>query len=358
MGKRLVLAGYFGRGNLGDDAILLGFTRALGGFGYEYRSLCASPEKLMRDYGINGVLYKDLKAVGEAIKEADALVFPGGSVFQDATSFKSVAYYANLVKMAKKENKKVVMLGQGVGPLTSFLGKRTAVPAFNAADIITVRDRASAAELKNLGVKGIVKVTADTAFLLGQPPANEDQGQFGVAGMKSVGVSARPVPGEKSKQVVTVFAKLLRLLFENGWMPSMIEMDQELDRPLNDLIGKEHGGRVMDLRKMSGPIQLQQRIARMDAVIAMRLHAGILATTVGVPSYMVSYDPKVNAFVNAMGMPAPQDIRNTTAERIFDGFQTMMKDREALVTKIRAKNDEFKRQASESIDVLVSTVGR
>ncbi len=358
MGKRLVLAGYFGRGNMGDDAILLGFTRGTKSHQYEYRSICGSPEKLMRDYGIQGVPYNQLKMVAEAIKDSDALVFPGGSVFQDVTSFKSIAYYANLVKMAKTEKKKVVMLGQGVGPLTSFLGKRSAVSAFNAADMITVRDKASAAELKALGVRGTFKVTADTAFLLGSPPNLEDQSQFGVAGMRSVGVSARPIPGDKSKQVVTVFAKLLRLLFENGWMPSMMELDQEMDRPLIDLVGKEHGGRVMDIRKLSGPIQLQQRIARMEAVIAMRLHAGILATTVGVPAYMVSYDPKVNAFANAMGMSAPQDIRTTTAERIFEGFQTMIKDKEALVAKIRKQNDEFSILAQENIDALVTTLGR
>ena len=39
MSKRLVLAGYFGCGNLGDDAILQAFARAASDRGYEMRVL-------------------------------------------------------------------------------------------------------------------------------------------------------------------------------------------------------------------------------------------------------------------------------------------------------------------------------
>jgi polysaccharide pyruvyl transferase WcaK-like protein len=89
----------------------------------------------------------------------------------------------------------------------------------------------------------------------------------------------------------------------------------------------------------------------------MRLHMGVLAATVGVPAYMVSYDPKVAAFANAMGYPTPQNIESTTAERIFDGFQSFIKDRERVVANVQRKRDELAKQAQENIEVLVSTVG-
>lgn len=357
MAKRLVLAGYFGRGNLGDDAILLGFVNGVRDLGYQYTTICGAPELLMRDYGIRGVPYLDMKAVRTTIEQADALVFPGGSVFQDVSSIRSVAYYAELVKAAKRANKKVVMLGQGVGPLNRFLGKRMATGAFQAADVIAVRDRGSVATLQELGVKGTFRVTADMAFLLPEPLGDESTSQFGVGDMKSVGVSARPVPGDKGKQVVQLYSKLMKLLFDNRYVPVMIEMDRELDRPLLDKIGKEFGGKVPEIRGLTSPIQLQQRISRMDAVLGMRLHAGILATTVGVPAYMVSYDPKVTAFANAMGYPTPQNIENTTPERVFDGFQAFMKDRDRMVESVKRKRDEFSKAARENIDVLVSAVG-
>ena len=358
MGKRLVLAGYFGRGNLGDDAILLGFTRAVQDLPYDLRVIAGSPDLLMREYGLPAVGHVDFNAIRDVIEECDAVVFPGGSIFQDVTSVRSVAYYANIVKVAKRANKKVVMLGQGIGPLNRFLGRWYASAALGAADAIAVRDRESISALKALGVESLPRVTADMAYMLPVPKHDKDQKQFGVGDMKSVGIAARPLGRDRGKHVVKLFSELLRILFENGWVPAMIEMDREIDRPLLDKIGKEHGGKVPEIRGLTHPVQLQQRFLRMDAVIGMRLHAGILATTVGVPAYMVSYDPKVNAFTNAMGYSTPLNIENATAESLFDGFKAFMKDRDKLVTNIKRKRDELATQAQENIEVLVSTVGK
>jgi hypothetical protein len=72
---------------------------------------------------------------------------------------------------------------------------------------------------------------------------------------------------------------------------------------------------------------------------------------------MVSYDPKVTAFANAMGYPTPQNIETTTAERLFDSFQAFMRDRDRTVEMVKRKRDEFSILARENIDVLVSCVG-
>ena len=149
----LLLSGYFGCGNLGDDAILLGFVEGLKNTPHDLTVLSGNPDDTFRNYGFRSVPRKDMKSVREAIERCDALVYPGGSIFQDVTSFKSVAYYSQLVKWAKGANKKVVLLGQGVGPLTGFLGKGAARSAFNSADAIAVRDPQSLSTLKSLGPK-------------------------------------------------------------------------------------------------------------------------------------------------------------------------------------------------------------
>lgn len=357
MRARLLAAGYFGCGNLGDDAILAGFAEGLREENVDLIAMAGSPERMMRNNGIRGIPRKDMKEVAKTMEDCDALVFPGGSIFQDVTSVGSVMYYANLVKMAKKQGKKVIMLGQGVGPLNNFIGKRAAAGAFNAADVIVVRDAASVGTLKALGVRHNPKVAADMAYLLPPPELREESQSYSAAGMKSIGISIRPWGSDKNKTVIKEFGELAKLLYQKQYMPVMIGMDGVEDQPLIDEISKMHGGKVPELKNLPNPRQLQERLMRMEAVIAMRLHAGILASTVCVPSYMVAYDPKVTAFANAMGFPTPPSMQGITAQRIFEGFQSFVQNRDRTAESLQRKREEQVRLARLNIEALKDALG-
>lgn len=350
MSTRLLLAGYFGCGNLGDDAILVGLTEGLAGQDVELEMLSGEPELSFRTYGIRAVPRKDFKAIVEALDRCDALVFPGGSVFQDVTSVRSCAYYADLVRRAKKANKKVFFLSQGVGPLGSFMGKRAARFAFDSAEAIVVRDPGSAQVLRELGVKTPVRQGADLSFLMAPRKQGED-GDFQVGGMKTVGIAPRPW-GKNQKNLNQLFGDLSQRLFKAGFMPVLIEMDKHEDGPMIYEIGKLQGGKVPDIRRMDTPMLIQQRISRMASVIAMRLHAGILATNVGVPPFMISYDPKVTAFAKLLGLHSAPPIEGMTSDRLFEGFMAFLKDRERNQQIVLKKRDEMVQMASVNIQAL------
>ncbi len=95
----------------------------------------------------------------------------------------------------------------------------------------------------------------------------------------------------------------------------------------------------------------------MEAVIAMRLHAGILAATVGLPAYMVSYDPKVTAFTNVLGLPAPPNMQGITADRIFHGFQSFISGRDKVAETLAKRKPELVAAARANIDLLKSVLG-
>jgi polysaccharide pyruvyl transferase CsaB len=345
----LLLAGYFGAGNLGDDAILLGFIQGLGNTRHDITVMCGNPDEMSRIYGLHGIDRKDMTAIRKAIDDCDALVFPGGSIFQDSSSVRSVAYYGQLVKLAKSKNKKVLLLAQGVGPLTTFFGKRWASSAFNMADAVTVRDPGSLTTLQALGVRRPIRVTADMAFLLPEP-AESDSGGFSVGGMKAVGISVRP--HGKKDDVQNLFGEFARLLFGAQIMPVFLELDRVHDGPLIREISKAQGGKIPDLRKMQTPMQVQQRLVRLDAVVAMRLHAGILATTVGIPPFMVSYDPKVTAFAKLLDLQAAPDVADLTPKRLFDSFMDFMKHRDRNVKNVIRKREELAKMAGQNLDIL------
>ena len=168
--------------------------------------------------------------------------------------------------------------------------------------------------------------------------------------MRTVGISARP-HGKKG-EVVGLFGELCQLLYKANYLPVLIEMDRNEDGPLIQEISNSQGGKIPDVRKLSTPIQVQERISRMDALIAMRLHAGILAATVGVPPMMVSYDPKVDAFARQLGIGNAFPFKGATAPRIFDSFTRFMKDRDRNIIILEKKRDEMASAALENIGVL------
>lgn len=353
MAGTLLLAGYLGAGNHGDDAMAFGFATEMSKRGFECTTLSGNPDETFKHYKMRSYPRKEGRSIDRALAEADALVFPGGSIFQDATSLASVLYYGNLVNKAKAAGKKILLLGQGAGPLNSFLGKRSASAAFNKADLVTVRDPASLQTLQGIGVRGKIHVTADCAFLL-PPPLQDDTESFAVGGMRAVGVAARPLG--KGIDVANIVGEFCRLMYQSGTMPVLIAMDRTMDFDLNEAISKRQGGSMPNLHKSVTPMQIQARMARMDAVVAFRLHAGILATTVGVPPLMVNYDPKVTAFARMIDLGASIPIENLSPTRMFDTFTAFMKDRDRNVKLIERKRVELANLAMLNVDLAVEAL--
>jgi polysaccharide pyruvyl transferase CsaB len=349
------LAGYLGEGNLGDDAAMLGIVHGLREYSYDFLCLSGNPEETYRLYGIQAFPRRNDKYVDQAIEQCTALVFPGGSIMQDVSSVGSVFYYQKLISKAKKAGKKVVMVGQGVGPLTTFLGKRAAMAGFSALDGITVRDPGSVQTLKDMGYSRPVRMAADSAFLLPPPPASDESIGFNVGSMKTVGVAPKNVKG-KGRDISGLFGEFCKLLYQSGSLPALLTLDRVEDSPLIEEINKKQGGKVPDLRKLNTPMQVQQRMARMESVVAMRLHAGILAATVNVPALMVNYDPKVQNYARMMELGNALNLDGLTAIRLLDAFISFQKDHSRHVKILERKRQEQATAARASIELIRDTV--
>lgn len=286
------------------------------------------------------------------LENAEALVFAGGSILQDVTSLFSMSYYTKLVKLAKSMGKRVLMLGQGIGPVNSFFGKNMARTALRSADVVSVRDPQSAQAIRALGVQRPVEITADFAWLV--EPLEAAAADFQLGSMKTVGICARP--WKNDKKIVAAFGEFAQTLFRNQYVPVLIEMDKSEDTAMLDSIAKLHGGRCPDMRNIPGPGALAARIRRMHTVVSMRLHGGIMAAAGGVPPMMIAYDPKVAAFTNLLDLPAPLPVEGLTGEKLWQSFQSFEAERERIEANLARRREEQTSLARKNVDILKATI--
>ncbi|MFZ9973426.1 MAG: polysaccharide pyruvyl transferase family protein, partial [Vulcanococcus sp.] len=116
MTTSVLLCGYYGEHNLGDDALLEALLAQLPPAVVPLVTAHDQAEISLR-YGVDSVNRRSLPAVLEALGHCQALVLGGGSLLQDSTSFRSLLYYAALISAARLQGKPVLLWAQGLGPL-------------------------------------------------------------------------------------------------------------------------------------------------------------------------------------------------------------------------------------------------
>lgn len=159
----VVISGYYGFDNVGDEAILYSIIHALKKVQPDINITVLSndPDKTKQTYGVNSVTRKNLLAIRQVIKQSDGLISGGGSLLQDVTGPFSIPYYTGVIQLAKWHRKPVFIYAQGMGPINRKLSKWIVRITLNRADHITVRDDNSRNLLKSIGIKLDPRIAPD-----------------------------------------------------------------------------------------------------------------------------------------------------------------------------------------------------
>ena len=166
---RVVISGYFGLGNAGDEAVLAATVAMLRARlpGVEPVALTADPLTTNALHGIAGVPRMAPRRLLAALRGADLLLSGGGSLLQDATSLRSLLYYLAVLAVAQRVGCRTMVFAQGIGPLRRPVSRRLVRRVVDRVEAVTVRDEASAALLREVGVRRPpIEVTADPVFAL------------------------------------------------------------------------------------------------------------------------------------------------------------------------------------------------
>lgn len=328
MTTTILLSGYYGYNNLGDEAVLGGILAGLRAEIPEVEPIVLSgdPAGTRKLHDVAAIPRMSLAAINTALKHADLFISGGGSLLQDVTSFRSPLYYLGALWLAQRAQVPSMVLAQGLGPLNHPLNRLLARRVLNQTRTITVRDTVSAEFLAALGVTTPpIEVTADPSFLLQpDPSARLEEWWAGhlPADRPIVAVALRrwhlDNPAERFTAIADALANFAK---ETGAFLLFVPMQHEQDVQ----VAEEMAGwtpaesRVLDLPLT--PREMMAVLSRCEFVLAMRLHALIFAVQQAIPALGLAYDPKVLDFSLAADLPTPLRWEDITTAALLTTLQ-------------------------------------
>lgn len=291
---RLLVSGYVGAGNLGDEALLAGLLGALRRRGVDAVVASLAPARTRAAHGVAAV--DRFGGTLAALARVDAVVSGGGGLLQDATSFRSLAYYLGVVTAARAARRPVAVFGQSLGPL-SARGERAARWALRGVPL-GLRDEPSLALAARLGLPA--HAVADTALLLAPPVASPPA----AAGSPPLVL----VPRAGYPHVTDALLALARPWAADGGAVRLAAVDPGRDAAETARLAAALPG--AETWRADDPAGLLAGLAGAHAVLSGRLHGLVLGAVAGAPVAGLAYDPKVAGFAARVGAPvaaAPRD---------------------------------------------------
>ncbi|MET3507667.1 polysaccharide pyruvyl transferase CsaB [Halalkalibacter oceani] len=346
---RLVLSGYYGFDNVGDEAILYAIISALreADPAVEITVLSNQPEQTASKYQVKAVNRWKIKEIIRAIRSSDGVISGGGSLLQDKTGNRSVIYYSAVMWIAKWLRKPYYVYAQGIGPLQSKRNQAIVRRTLNGSRLLTVRDAESKQLLERIGVTKPIAQVPDP--VLGLTPAQSED-RFVAAPYIAVSVRDWPSEHHFKQELAHSLDRLAAEGYPIVFVPMHGEHDAKASEETRQLMTAEatlapHEATIMEKIKW---------ITDSELLIGMRLHALIFAAVGDTPFVALSYDPKIDSFAKLCRQPVAAHVNEKwEAETLYEQADVQLSKREQAITDMQLYTKEARQKARQTAyDIL------
>ena len=300
--KTLLLAGYYGKGNAGDDA----FVDVAGwGLGRLYPTVktkgTLAGSLTLPSCTLPGIYYARCERVWLWLgtRDVDAVLFAGGSNFHSSHLLKR---WSDVLR--RNSSCRFAGIGVSIGPFNDTGAEHACRHLLNRFAYLGVRDQQSYRRLQQMGVSCPYELTFDLAvqerFIQNLPVIRSPRRDrvLGVSLCYYERYTGQDRAVEERRLVYLarlIKEALTRQMFERVILFSFNRHptlgDDELLGRLRTLAGSD-AARISIRRYDGNPVSLMQAIGEVAAMIATRLHAAVFAYTMETPCLTIPYHEK------------------------------------------------------------------
>jgi polysaccharide pyruvyl transferase CsaB len=310
---KIMISGYYGFNNTGDEAILKSMVRAFKEKIPQVKIavLSHNPLQTSQTYKVKAINRLHLIKIIRCLRNVNLFISGGGGLLQDSTGKGwSILYYLGLILITKIVKVPVMIYAQGIGPINKKINKLLIKWILNKVNLITVRDNHSKKLLNNLGVSGpSIYVNSDPVFLLKKKNINHIidnhpyiQKLINSDNRPLIGISVRECKsnGSDSKRI---FAQAADYLIENYqakiiFLPFQFDEDVHINEEILSLM--KNKAEVLKIKLE--PEELLSVLSQLSLVVGVRFHSIVFSSMANIPFIAFNYDPKVRYFVEDLGL--------------------------------------------------------
>ncbi|MDF2839796.1 MAG: csaB [Clostridia bacterium] len=356
--KKVVILGYYGFGNSGDEAILTTIVRDLrkADPNIHITVMSQNPDATSREHQVKAIGRMNIFQIIRNIKGCDLFVSGGGSLLQDITSTRSLYYYLFIIRMALFFGRKVILYANGIGPINHESNREQVKKVIDRVNVITLREEDSWKLLKDIGIKSpYIQVTADPVLtyesadncrieaIFKQENIPMDQGL--------VGINIRK--WKHSVNLEEEVARAADFIFEQQGLRSVFIPMFEEDLQISQQIASRMKHPAYVLQKQYKPDELIGIIGRMKLIIAMRLHTLIYASINSIPMIGLVYDPKVVGYLEYVKQFSAGDVCSLKAESINKQVDLIIEQYDQIRAALIKTTEELKNKAKNNAQIAM-----
>ena len=278
-------------------------------------------------------------------------------MIQDVTSTYSLWYYTGFINLCRIMRKPIYIAYQGIGPINKKTNELLTKFTLNRSKKLWIRDEISINTLREIGVvKPNITLSSDAVFMLKPPSRDQIAVLLAKAGIRTddgrpiIGISPRPWGSEDKAGVFAKVADECINRFNAKVVFYAFHKSQDV-KYINEICSRMTN-RAYIVAYSYLPSEVMGMMGAMTLNIGVRLHSLIFSAKMGVPILGVSYDPKIDGFLDMLGMSPVCTYSELSKEQLMPAVSWIMKNRFPVENMLQTIED-FERLTIRSLDEIL-----